>query len=460
MVDLDFTRLCKHLQANDAETKKKYWRSLPARHEVQRFTREEIRTLEDLVLAEKDQDLRAYAILSLSAVYALGGIAAGEKPTEKSSEKLSDWLFEPFSHVRKDARAGTQSSLVLSVCDNQYIRDVQAQVEIARLLPSDRYPQTKFRHVPHEHPDWGDAGLDQAQGVCFIGRPLMFRNCRIIEQFPADLRFSIVSPPETGERADRSHVLPETGERTDFFCVTQNRPKAGPLRYNTVEQGANRHDYAIVQRFTIRFGGRDVVVLVIAGASGLGTIGAARWIASFDWTRKSREGFARKAGLETLDRSTRFEALLEVSGLVHKPARPWSPTPVVKSLFLHRSRNLLKAPSRVALATDSGLLTHAGEVRYLLFDDDEMDFSPKDNAAVVAVCAKCFLESRTEIPIEELISDARAWPDNNYRPTRDKAASFFRDHLQRHGLNITVSADSVKLPAGCRIETILAAPST
>jgi len=178
-------------------------------------------------------------------------------------------FFEPFSHVRKDARAGTQSSLVLSVCDNQYIRDVQAQVEIARLLPSDRYPQTKFRHVPHEHPDWGDAGLDQAQGVCFIGRPLMFRNCRIIEQFPADLRFSIVSPPETGERADRSHVLPETGERTDFFCVTQNRPKAGPLRYNTVEQGANRHDYAIVQRFTIRFGGRDVVVLVIAGASGL-----------------------------------------------------------------------------------------------------------------------------------------------------------------------------------------------
>jgi len=128
--------------------------------------------------------------------------------------------------------------------------------------------------------------------------------------------------------------------------VTQNRPKAGPLRYNTVEQGANRHDYAIVQRFTIRFGGRDVVVLVIAGASGLGTIGAARWIASFDWTRKSREGFARKAGLETLDRSTRFEALLEFRARAQARTTLES-TPVVKSLFLHRSRNLLKAPSRV-----------------------------------------------------------------------------------------------------------------
>jgi len=170
MVDLDFTRLCKHLQANDAETKKKYWRSLPARHEVQRFTREEIRTLEDLVLAEKDQDLRAYAILSLSAVYALGGVAAGEKPTEKSSEKLSDWLFEPFSHVRKDARAGTQSSLVLSVCDNQYIRDVQAQVEIARLLRRTGIRRRNSGTCRTSTPT-GRCRAGSGAGICFIGRP-------------------------------------------------------------------------------------------------------------------------------------------------------------------------------------------------------------------------------------------------------------------------------------------------
>ncbi|MGB9032305.1 MAG: hypothetical protein WCC27_19425 [Acidobacteriaceae bacterium] len=439
MIDLDFTRLWKLLQAGDAETKKKYWRSLPARHEAQRFTRAEVRTLEDLALAEKEQDLARCATLSLAAVYAIGGVVAGEKQAENPAETLADWLFEPF---REEAGVGDHVSLVLSVCDEHHLRDVQAQVEIARLLPSERYPHTRFRHVPEKQPDW--SGLGQARGVCFIGRPQMFENCKIIEHFPKDLRFSIVPP--------------ESGKKEDFHCVVQNRPEAGLFRYNTVEEeGSHRHDYAIVQRFTIKFGGRDVIVLVIAGGSSLGTLGAARWISNYKWTRKTRDRFARVAGLGTIDRETRFEALIEVTARVHKPARPWDPPyPLEKSLFLQKSRNLLKAPARVTLGIEKEQLAQVEEVRYLLFDDDEMDFSPKDKAAVVALCMKCFLEGRREIAIEDLVSDARVWR-NGDRPARDKAVTFLRDHLQRHGLNITVSADSIRLPAGCKIETTLAA---
>jgi hypothetical protein len=440
MIDLDFTRLWKRLQASDAETKKKNWRSLPARHEVQRFSQEEIWTLQDLAVAEKDQELARYATFSIAAVYAIGGVAGGEKQTEKPAETLADWLFEPF---REDARAGNHLSLVLSVCHEHYLRDVQAQVEIARLLPLGQYRHTEFRHVPEKHPDW--SGLGQAPGVCFIGRPLMFQNCKLLEHFPKDLRFSIVPP--------------ESGKKEDFHCVAQNRPNAGPFRYNTVEEeGAHRHDYAIIQRFTIKFGGRDVVVLVIAGGSSLGTLGAARWISSYGWSRATRDRFARIAGLGTLDRGTRFEALIEVTARVHKPARPWDPKFLEKSLFLNKSRNLLKAPSRVTLGIEKEHLTHVEQVRYLLFDDDEMDFSPKDNAAVVALCMKCFLESRREIPIEDLVSDARVWSIRDC-PDRDKAVTFLRDHLQRHSLNITVNAESITLPAGCKIETTLASPA-
>jgi len=452
MVDLDFTRLCKLLQASDTETKRKYWEELPARHELRRFTRQEIRVLRDLASAEKDPEIARYAALSFFAAFAIGGGPAAERQPEKPAEKLADWLFEPF----RDAPAGNHHSLVLSVCDRHYLRDVQAQVEIARLLPLERYPLTNFRHVAHEHPDWGNAGLGQALGVCFIGRPLMFQNCKLIEAFPTDLRFSIV-PPE-------SDKTPESGKKEDFHCVAQNRPKAGALRYTTAEDETHRHDFAIVQRFTITSGGRDIVVLVIAGGSSLGTMGAAHWISRYPWTKATRDRHASVAGLGTVgrstrvDRSMRFEALLKVSARVYKPAKPWDPVVVEESLFLQKSRNLLQAPLRVTLGTEKKQLTHAKEVRYLLFDDYEMDFSPKDNAAVVAFCTKIILDSSRVVRIKDLISDTRVWANGDC-PTEDKAPTFLRDHLQRHSLNITVSGDTISLPPGCRIETTLAAPA-
>jgi hypothetical protein len=54
---------------------------------------------------------------------------------------------------------------------------------------------------------------------------------------------------------------------------------------------------------------------------------------------------------------------------VYKPAKPWDPVVVEESLFLQKSRNLLQAPLRVTLGTEKKQLTHAKEVRYLLFDD-------------------------------------------------------------------------------------------
>lgn len=193
------------------------------------------------------------------------------------------------------------------------------------------------------------------------------------------------------------------------------------------------------------FAGHQVIVIVIAGASSLGTAGAARWIAEYSWGEKNRVNFARLAGLATIGRATRMEALLKVTAVVHQPARPWNPNIELEALFLHRSRNLNKTPSRITLGTESGVLTHAKDVRYLLFDEHEMDFGETDTPVVTAFLVKCCLENTREVRISDLMSDARLWSGAVPAPRSNKV--FLSDHLQRRSLNglAEVAADSIRL---------------
>jgi len=427
---MEFTELVEKLRDIEKRRRIGYWKLLPNLHEKRAFTQSEADALRQLLLEEQDLECRTSGMLYLDRIL--------HTPVQGGGG-LHDWLFEPFRVPQRGS--GGKRSVVLTVCDNAYIRDVGAQIEIARLLPSSRYSSTEFHHVPLEDPDWGDVGLDGADGVCFIGRPSMFRDCRIVKHFPDDLRFSIVPP--------------NSAEEGPYFCINHNRPKAGHRRLRTM-QDASRHDHAIVQRFMIRVGGRDMVVVVVAGATSLGTLGAARWISSFKWDKETRIAHASIAGLEGIKTSTRFEVLLDVSAKVNDPAKPWRPEFEPKSLFLHKSRNLLRAPSSISLATSTGSFQSAADVQYLLFDEDELEFGPTDRAAVVAVCGKQYLEKRSEILFDEFKLDQRLWP-NGTCPIGRSPAEFFREHLQRRCLNgvIEVAGDCIRLE-GCQIKIIRA----
>ena len=418
-----FKKLFQILTAKEEETRKRGWLSVPMRHAAQAFGQAELKKLRELLVREQDLDCRTLGTISYVEVLH----AAGGQPV---AEKLSDWLFEPFWR-RGDAAPSDQKSLVFSAYENKGIRDAAAQLAISRMLPPSDYSGTSFFHVPLEHPEWEDMGIGQAQAVCFVGRPMMFSQCSMIEHFPSDLRFSIV-PPDTGDDAG-------------FYCVTENRPHAGQLRFPTVEHGARRTDYAIVQRFPVVLGGHTVIVIVIAGATSLGTAGAAQWVSRFPWTPKSTVEYARVAGLKAIERTTRFEALLEVKAVVHAPSRPWKPEPEAKALFLHHSRNLLGAPSRIALVTESGGLTHAADVQCLLFDEHEMNFGETDTPVVIAFLVKCCLENTREVRISDLMSDTRLWPGEAPAPRSNKV--FLSDHLQRRSLNglVEVTAHSIRL---------------
>ena len=441
MSDMDetFDSLYSKLKnSRDPGGRKTAWRSLVDLHAEDRLSHSQLEQCRELLLSEDDLHVRTTGIIYLDKVLHAYGAHGHD-------HSLQHWLFTPFRQAHGGSFTDSGSAVVITFCDNQYSRDVQALVEVARHLPTDRYPQTNFKLVSIESPDYADTGIDRADAVCLIGRPSLFKDCAIVRNFPADLRFSIKPPPEP----DRVSGLAGQ-ENAPFWCVNQERPNAGPYSYKSTQTERKRHDHGLVQRFGIRVGGRDVTVVVLAGGTSLGTLAAARWISQFGWGEKRRNEFARIAGLEANDRSMRFEAVLSVSSDHYDPARPWKPENIeAQCVFLNKSRNVLRVPKKLSLATETGTLASADDVRYLLFDDDEVELGEMDRAAAVAVCTKYLLDGRAVMPIAELKQEERLWP-NRTCPAQGKGVNFFRDHLQRRSFNgiVEVAEHEVRLLVG------------
>ena len=249
---------------------------------------------------------------------------------------------------------------------------------------------------------------------------MLFRS-PIAKRFPDDLRF----------------VIEKANSEDGFYSVVQRRPKAGSLIYPAVQspEPSLREDFAIVQRFVVPMGSRDVIVIVIAGGTSLGTLAGARWVTSFDWSEKRRTEYARLASVGSVDSFTRIEAVLGVSAKVHVPAQPWEPTLEDIGFFANKGHNLFRPPKRIHLLTESGAVRTADDVQCVLFDNDEFQPGSKfDYGSVVAVCVKHVLDGRSDISFQELLSNPALWP-NREAPSPSNPATFFRDHLQRRSLN-------------------------
>jgi len=151
---------------------------------------------------------------------------------------------------------------VVTVCDNEYIRDVQALVAMARHFPSDRYPRTVFRHVALHAPDWEEIGLHRTEAICSLAAPVCSMNAGSSTNSPRSALF---------------HRAAGADEAMPFSNVCQNRPRAGRSSIPRRRRAVRRHDYAIVQRSAITLNGQKVIVVVVAGGTSLGTLAAAKW---------------------------------------------------------------------------------------------------------------------------------------------------------------------------------------
>jgi len=358
-------------------------------------------------------------------------------------DSLDGWFFRPFLSAPDQAR----QSAVVAICDRQHIRDVQSLVKLGRFLSAQQYPATAFHHIPLTNPNWGPVGLHNLNAICFLGRPGMFKDCDIIGQLEKQKSTARFGFPNDDDQWRGAQVTDPSAK--EFHNVRQNRPAVGPFPWLAHEdkQKHRRTDYAIVQRFRINYGGKALWIIILAGATSLGTFAAAEWVTSPNLPEILRNALD-KAGLDA-DESTELEVLLEVSAVVHEPAQPW----VVefckpKKLFLNGGVNALHAPDTITLGVRDN------EVHCVLLDEDEVTFGGRAYAALVALCRKAVCATNGAVGIHDLLNDVGAWPRGlvTAPDDLDKAKGFFNDNLRRHRLREALSIEGDSLVLHCRVQ--------
>lgn len=433
--------LMRRLESADAGVRKDAWRTLFDKHKEFAISHEDIQFLRHRLKNEENLDIRTYGMLCLEQSIEWTQSHSQETLRE---ETLQDWLFKPFLPPPLSAAGGHEAnSAVLAVCDQQHIRDVHPLVMLARFLPADRYHTTDFHQVSLHNPRWEAVGLDKLGAVCFVGRPSMFRNCKLVDALPNDLRFTLPKEDDLWRGKELS------GESIDsYHHVRQNRPNAGPFLYRAVKEGEEnqRTDYALVQRFRIDYGGRQITVLILAGGTSLGTVGAAEWVTNRRLDNRTCRDVALAAGVG-IDDSVRMEVLLEVTAEVHKPAQPWRPHCLAKKMFFNGSPNLLRpGPQTITLGMGN---ENPPTVRYILFDEDEVRLTGDEYVALVALCLKCWREEKKEVHIADLLRDSHVWPNGKGRfesLSENDAVGFFRDHLKKYRLRGSLYVGSKPMP--------------
>jgi hypothetical protein len=361
---------------------------------------------------------------------------------DHDTSALRSWLFSPFlPSPGRETR-----SAVVAICDRHHIRDVQSQVKLARFLSAQRYPDTIFHHIPLSKPNWGPVEFHNLNAVCFIGRPSMFRDCDVVRQLEKKKSAAKFGFP-LDDDLWRGVEVTEDSARA-FHHLRENRPVAGPYAWLTVEekQRNRRIDYALVQRFRIDYGGKTLWIVVLAGATSLGTFAAAEWVTSPKFPEILLKNLNR-AGLDA-DESTELEVLLEVAAVVHEPAQPWVVefcTP--KRLFLNGGVNLLHAPTTITLGVRNN------EVCCVLLDEDEVAFRGRAYAALIALCRKSLSVSNGAVGIRGLLDDTGAWPDGvvTAPSNLERAKGFFNDNLRKHRLRDALSIDGDNLVLHCHV---------
>ena len=193
--------------------------------------------------------------------------------------------------------------------------------------------------------------------------------------------------------------------------------------FKAYEKHGHRTDYAIVQRFPVRRGAHEVAVLIVAGATSLGTVGAARWLTMRDGVHLDLYPQIKK--------SDRVEILLRVTAAVRSPARPWDVEECVEEKVLLKSGpNLLASPSVVTLGVSGPL---ARDIKYLLLDEEEMPLQSPAHGALAAICWHSHHRGTNVVDVDSLCGDGEAWPEGKCPIALAESANactWIRDHLK------------------------------
>ncbi len=376
------------------------------------------------------------------------GNAKGKAAVKTAAKKLlGEWLFDPF----------LQKSAVISVFDAKMSRrDEPAEVYLGRRLSFDRNRATEFIHfsatVPRAHLVLPNQSF---KAICVIGRPGLFGE----QWFLPLIRYP--SPADGGEPGasealrfgfhvhHRSPEVPHNEIDPDYHRLVERKGDESVEPLPTQDDRRSRRDYGLVQRYSVELGGQSTVIVVIAGASSLGTLGAARW-ASHTLFPNPDDPESDAAAIpmpESKRTPGRLEALVRVTadstqGAWESPnvellnlsveAETWSPAD---------RRWLPSAPNEVTL------VYRENKPERILFDRRAHAFgNPSKMYVLTKALAESVLQGRSQWSLDELRADQAAWGLKSGAPpiTGEAAAEQLRTLRNRHlGTALAIDGDQV-----------------
>lgn len=350
---------------------------------------------------------------------------------------LQNWLLQSFLPVseKQSAASGGARSAVVAVCDHEHIRDVQPLIKLARVLHEDAFGNTAFHLVPLRNPDWARVGLAGLTAVCFIGRPSMFVGCDLLKQLPQDRHFKLPEDSGTWRSQPLSHKTAD-----EFHHVIQQRSHADGLLFKAMahrdaqEMEIQRTDYAVVQRFLVRYGGHDTTVLILAGATSLGTVAAAEFLTSRSAVNSDLRSRITAAG-KNLKAETRVEILLKAEAAVHAPPLPWEVEYTEEKLFVDDT-DVLRRKVTVSIGPSSG-----HQIPYILLNGDKVSLPPKARELLLAICRVAKRDKTDTVDLRKL-RDKNVWRMKHIPFTSasdEQVARAIRDSLKKKWLRDAVT---------------------
>jgi hypothetical protein len=151
-------------------------------------------------------------------------------------------------------------------------RDAEAVQHVARRLSFKDSPATDFRPLPVGEKGWQEfTTTEPVEAICVVGRLGLLGQEAVAVLENREARFRFVQQ----ERA--KGVLTDTVRQS--YHIHEYVDGRNVNEYRPLDRPGGRTDYGIVQLYRKFVGTRHVTVLLCAGCSSLGTMGAALWLA-------------------------------------------------------------------------------------------------------------------------------------------------------------------------------------
>ena len=362
----------------------------------------------DLLHAERDETVRwtaCLALLSLSLITrpeaGMSHVRVGKKDRAGSDKSLGNWLWDPFR----------QTSAVFGVTATDFRRRDECALQwLGRRLSFKDYPAISFPQVSLQSCNFLELLFQGTfQAICLVGRPGLFGGDALKRFRDGELRFGFA-------KDHRPQNLPTGQLDSEYHCILETLSPGNVIRYATVEEQGYRTDYVTVQRYPVVFRNGQILVVIIAGGSTLGTLAGARW-AAYDLFQVADPTRGLPIGLPTGSRlDSRMEALLRVRARV--TTQTWDGLEIdLHSLYFDKQCwSKLKwndlGPRHITL------VRRRRKPDQLLFDGTPRKFNPGRCTYRLLLSLVDAALQKKPVRITDLAANKSIWLDSNVHVTR------------------------------------------